>query len=133
MQTSQPLSFKLILLETSEYVTTRNDNSLLLLFFSVLFPFSANPTRHSDLQLFCLLLSVSLNLFSGFVFLLCFSYFFNHYCCFCCVFNLLLLFFLSYLSRKLSLDHANNNNDSSHVKKVITLTQSQNFFFSYIS
>ena len=39
MQTSQPLSFKLILLETSEYVTTRNDNSLLLLFFSVLFPF----------------------------------------------------------------------------------------------
>lgn len=33
MQTSQPLSFKLILLETSAYVTTRNDNSLLLLFF----------------------------------------------------------------------------------------------------
>ena len=95
--------------------------------------FSANPSRHSDLQLFCLLLSVSLNMFSGFVFLLCFSYFFNHYCGFCCVFNLLLLFFLSYLSRKLSLDHANNNNDSSHVKKVITLIQSQNFFFSYIS
>lgn len=39
MQTSQPLSFKLILLETSEYVTTRNDNSLLLLFFFCPLPF----------------------------------------------------------------------------------------------
>ena len=115
MQTSQPLSFKLILLVTSEYVTRRNDNSLFYYFFLSSSLFGANPTRHSDLQLFCLLHSVSLNMFSGFVFLLCFSYFFNHYCCFCCVFNLLLLFFLSYLSRKLSLDHANNNNDSSHV------------------
>lgn len=134
MQTSQPLSFKLILLVTSEYVTRRNDNSLLLLFFFCPLPFLVQilpATQICSYFVYCILFL--LICFQVLCFFCVSRIFFNHYCCFCCVFNLLLLFFLSYLSRKLSLDHGNNNNDSSHVKKVITLTQSQNFFFSYIS
>ena len=75
MQTSQPLSFKLILLETCEYVTHVMTILYCYYFFLSSSLFGANLTRHSDLQLFCLLLSFSLNMFSGFVFLLYFSYF----------------------------------------------------------